>query len=54
MWTWTQNHTMVSYTEVANVAKKANSLQKINFFGGRPCSMIVVVVTSSKVIKAKA
>ena len=51
MWTWTQNHTMVSYTEVANVAKKANSLQKINFF---PCSMIVVVVTSSKVIKAKA
>ena len=41
--------------EVANVSKKANSLQKVNFFlPALPCSMMVMVVARSKVVKAKA
>ena len=47
----------MSNAEVANVSKKANSLQKVNFFlPALPCSMMVMVVlvARSKVVKAKA
>ena len=47
----------MSNAEVANVSKKANSLQKVNFFlPVLPCSMMVMVVlvARSKVVKAKA
>ena len=47
----------MSNAKVANVSKKANSFQKVNFFlPALPCSMMVMVVlvARSKVVKAKA
>ena len=53
---------MMSNAEVANVAKEANSLQKVNFFRGpTACSSVMMMIlvvpmelASSKVVKAKA